>query len=64
MREQFVLFDENGAVLARRRIVHHLKPAAEAQTAGGRKSLYGQGRVVRPGTEGHGGNHPGRLAEI
>jgi len=36
MREQFVLLDENGAVVTRRRIVHHLKPAAEAQTAEGK----------------------------
>ena len=33
MQEQFVLLDENGAVLARRRIVHHLKPLTAALTA-------------------------------
>ena len=36
MQEWFLLLDENGAVVARRRIVHHLKPAAEALTAEGK----------------------------
>ena len=35
MREQFLLLDANGAVLARRRIVHHLKSMAEERTAAG-----------------------------
>lgn len=37
MQEQFVLLDENGAMLARRRIVHHLKPAAAQMTAEGKR---------------------------
>lgn len=36
MREEFVLKDESGEVLARRRIVYHLKPMAAVLTAAGK----------------------------
>lgn len=36
MQEQFVLKDESGNVLARRKIVYHLKPMAAALTTEGK----------------------------